>query len=438
MNKKIFFLILVLLSIITNVKALENVLEIDDTNYVLTKDINTSHYSYTVSNNTLVLNNYKGSHIKKEGTLNVIVNGDNYLSDKNGLVLIKANDLIISGDGTLNFDSNAAAITADNVSINNIKINGTTTRELIYSTNEIAINDAKINFEAKGILIFGGNSININNSIIKSNNRWGFRYTTNGLATINNSDINMECSATCISATAKMHFNSTNAYFYGKTSASSNNMELSFEKTGFTISDDGVNYRESIDYNGYPYLKTMVVINSNGDNHLNQDNDLIEDKDEDENNSPISSEDNGEENSNSLNSNEKDSFDDDNIANKDTDDNNFNNKDNDNLKEDDNKVIDKEDLNDNINDKMNDINNNLNNDILEENDNENSDNIYTKNEYENNDFYTKSNYDNILVNQVENPKTYDGVGISIFWLILSLMGIIIPVIILKRNTYGKA
>ena len=470
MNKKIIFLILILLSIFVNVKA--DVLEIDGKSFSMSSDIIGKGYSYIVSSNTLELNGYNSEHIYTNDELNIIVKGNNYFEDSGNLPLIRAKTITIEVDGILNFTAKASAISSTDLRIKDVKIRGTTTRELIYFTNHLVMENVDIDFDSNAVLIYGGKNISINNSIIKSNNRWGFRYTKNGEALIRNSNIEMKCTAVCLYASASMFFENTNALFYGQTSASSN-LELKFdERTTFMISEDGINYQENLEYNGFPYLKTVsnTILDSNNsdleDDSSNEDSDSTINNDNSKDNNSTSDNDvnQAEDNNSSSGSNSdfskdetlgdvgdsnndvvindvdnnvdiNDSFDNslDNIvtsennASKDNDTSNNDNSNNDILIENnDNALTDDKLKNDN----------NLNDDIKKD-DNFNNETNDDKNNFNEEKFYTENEYNNDFDN-IENPKTFDKIYYFVILLIISLIGIIGLIIVIVRNNNGKA
>ena len=291
MNKKIVFFIVVLLSLFVEVKA--SVLQIGGKSFIMSEDIVGNGYTYTVSNNTLLLNGYNGEHIYTDDNLNIIVKGENYLEDSNKLPLIKSKNIFIDGDGTLNLIAESSAISGTNLTIKNIKIKGNVTRELLAFTNKLSMDNVNIDVNSDGSLIFGGKDININNSVIKSSNRFGIRYDDNGNVVIMNSNIEMECSSICLYAKADMHFDNTISLFYGKTSASKNTNLIFENNTSFMTSNDGINYLESSDYNNIYYLKTFI---SNVDDNL--DNDNNEDDSNNNDNEDNSSNDDNMDNSN--------------------------------------------------------------------------------------------------------------------------------------------
>ena len=71
MKKKIFLLIIALLSFFINVNA-DN-LQIDGNTYELTTDIIGTNFHYYFENNILELTNYNGGNISKDGNLSIIM-----------------------------------------------------------------------------------------------------------------------------------------------------------------------------------------------------------------------------------------------------------------------------------------------------------------------------------------------------------------------------
>jgi len=454
MKKIIIFLILILLSIFIDVKAAG--ITINNKYYNISGDISGNGFFYDVSKDVLELNNYNGGPVICYDGLNIIVKGDNYIISNSTLPLIRSDDLMIDGDGTLNFNAPGVAIYSDKITIKNVSLKGTSGTEFISVTNSFSLDNVKIEAESGSTLLYGGSNNVISNSVIKSSNKWGLRYATNSVTNIYNSDITMECSSICINSVATLNFSNTKALFHGKTYASAN-IKMNFnDGASYLVSYDGTSYQESSNYNSFPYLKINGVL----------DNDVDKD-DEDENKEKVNendsldnpNKDQGDlEDDSSNNGNTSDSIkDSDSIS---SDSTSTNDKSDDSTNTDDNfdKPGDNVDKNNATNDKEDDDleenndsninqgndssleNNNFDNDIGDDSDKESGDisidDVYTNNEYQDNEIYTDSEYDNDWTVEVENPKTYDGIGYKVFWLAFSLAGII-ALAFLMRYLNGK-
>ena len=135
MNKKIIFLMLILLSISIDVKATG--ITINNRYYNATSDIVGDGFKYSVSNNTLELDDYNGSIISTLDDLNIIIKGDNYIISNSTLPLIKAKNLVIIGEGSLNVTAPGIAFYADRIDIKNIVVKGSSKTEFISVTNNL-------------------------------------------------------------------------------------------------------------------------------------------------------------------------------------------------------------------------------------------------------------------------------------------------------------
>ena len=456
MNKKIIFLILILLSIFIDVKAAG--ITINNRYYNATSDIVGNGFKYSISDNTLELDDYNGSIISTLDDLNIIIKGDNYITSNSTLPLIKAKNLVIIGEGSLNVTAPGIAFYADSVDIKNIVVKGSSKTEFISVTNSFILDNVEINAESGTTLLYGGSNNTINNSVINSTNKWGLRYATNGVTDIHNSDIKMECSSICINSTATLTFNNTNALFHGQTYAASK-IKMNFDKeSNYLVSYDGVSYQENSTYNNFPYLKITGVLddsinNDKDDENKNDDNvndngslddsnnnqDDLEDNSSNNGNTSDSIKDNDSTSSDSTSTNDKsdDSTNTDDSINKPSDNVDKDNATND--KEDDDSGNNNSNINQDNNDKLEEDNNPDSdiNELDKENDDASIEDVYTDNEYENKEeIYTDNEYDNDWTVEVENPKTYDGIGYKVFWLTFSLAGIV-ALAFLMRYLNGK-
>jgi len=440
MNKKIIFLMLILLSISIDVKATG--ITINNRYYNATSDIVGNGFKYSVSDKTLELNNYKGSTISTLDDLCIIIKGDNYLTSNSTLPLIKAKNLVIIGEGSLNVTAPGIAFYADSIEIKNIVVKGSSKTEFISVTNSFSLDNVKIDVESGTTLLYGGSNNTINNSVINSNNKWGLRYAKNGNTIIENSDITMECSSICINSTATLSFDKTKALFHGKTCASSN-IKISFsDSASYLISYDGISYQESSTYNNFPYLKINGILEDDIDKDDDMKEDNVNDNDSSgnndtsdtnkDNNSPSNDSTSNDDNFDKPNDNHNEGNNGNSINKEETDEDKATN---DNELKDDSH--ENNDSNINQGDESNLGDNNFNNDLGKEDSDDSTDDVYTNSEYENDDeIYTDNEYDNDWTVEVENPKTYDGIGYKVFWLTFSLAGII-AFAFLMRYLNGK-
>jgi len=268
MKKKIFLLIIALLSFFINVNA-DN-LQIDGNTYELTTDIIGTNFHYYFENNILELTNYNGGNISKDGNLSIIIKGDNVINGNS--TLIDAEIVTIDGNGTLKFKEPVTAIHADDITINNITMKGDNIKELFLFENSLNIKNANIEVNSNWVLIKGGKYVNISNSIIKSSNVWGFNYSPASETLITNSNIEMTCSIECLNLAAKIHFKNTNATFYGKYNATNMITLLLDENSDYLVSNDGINYTKEVDYMNYKYLKIFSNVKDENKEENNNDN----------------------------------------------------------------------------------------------------------------------------------------------------------------------
>ena len=265
MNKKFVFLMLMFCLMVMNVKA--ESLVINGLTYDASQDINGEGYHYDSTNNILKLNNYDGSYIKKDGALNIVLSGDNHIT--NGKKLIEATSLTIDGDGSLELIGTFYGIYASSIVINNARVYGNIEGSLFVFDSELSIRNSIIEVNSNSVLIMGGNYISVKDSYIKANCYWGFRYLVSGESLIENSTLDMKCIDECLNIYAKMSFVNSNATFQSD-EVVTNNANLVFdENSNYVVSTDGVNYSDNLSYKGYPYIKIFSNANNNQDSSSN-------------------------------------------------------------------------------------------------------------------------------------------------------------------------
>lgn len=174
MKKKIIITITILLLLLSkNIKAAE--LYLGDQIYDTEVSFSLSNVVYNANEKTLKLTNYKGTTIKTNDILKVVVLGERNELTSTTNSAIHARTLMIDGDGTIKLNA-PYGLRAKSLTINNTNIRGGEyVEDLITDAGTIKIINANIELENNSYFIDYTDNVTIKDSTLKLINSKGIK-----------------------------------------------------------------------------------------------------------------------------------------------------------------------------------------------------------------------------------------------------------------------
>lgn len=212
-------------------------ISIDDISYQVLDVLELDGLKYDAKNDTLTLTNANLKTIKTSENLNIVIIGDNYLTNDNiTQIALSAKNIEITGNGKLTIESNNSAIFSEKITINrtNLKIKS---KQIPFSmlsscNHDFICNNSNLEIETENeIFNIRKGNIYLNNSIVKIIKSKEILNTYTKNLYINNTDFTSLESLT-------MSYNNNQVYIYGNSYVKIKTTNNSFFNQNYQIGDN--------------------------------------------------------------------------------------------------------------------------------------------------------------------------------------------------------